>query len=167
MSNAGFGNAVYDSEEDYEVLVASANPQPTNPQSNTVSNYGCNDYPYVCNIPSPAQPDPDIAFAMNILGSFAEAVDDVALGGVAAAISLWNDPSLSNAVMTGGSFIPYVGWGFGVTGLVYSGAQWITNHVMLPMFNAIPGDNTGNGNGQLVPSPDATDSSWCAAVGGC
>ncbi len=69
------------------------------------------------------------------------------LGRVGAAVSVRNDHGVQNLVMTGASFVPVVGEAVGAVGIVYDvgdfAGHWITNNIMAPMINAIPGKYYG------------------------
>jgi hypothetical protein len=89
------------------------------------------------------------------------------LGRVGAAISVVNDPSATNLVMTGAAFVPVLGEGVGaVTAVQDVGmpvAEGITNHVIAPMFDAAPPQNIEDGSGHLIPNPALMDE--CQALG--
>jgi hypothetical protein len=86
---------------------------------------------------------------------------------VGAALSVANDPSPQNLLMTGIAFVPVVGEAVG--GVTFVGdvgalaGQGITDNVMAPMINAIPGDTMGNGNGISIQTPEA----HCVTSGSC
>jgi RHS repeat-associated protein len=116
---------------------------------------------------SESEPNPYIAVGTDALGVAGAATGHPGLGYAGSAISVENDPSVPNLVMTGASFVPVVGEAVGaVTAVQDVGllvGKWITNNVMAPMINSIPGNTMDNGNGISIPTPEAQ----CVASGMC
>jgi hypothetical protein len=116
---------------------------------------------------SESEPNPYVAVGTDALGVVGAATDHPGLGYVGSAISLKNDLSAPNLVMTGMSFVPFVGEAVGAVTAVQDvgmlAGKWITNNVMSPTINAIPGNTMDNGNGISIPTPEAQ----CVASGMC
>jgi len=116
---------------------------------------------------SESEPNPYVAVGTDALGVAGAATGHPGLGRVGAAISVTNDPSVPNLVMTGMSFVPVVGEAVGAVTAVQDvgllAGKWITNNVMAPMINAIPGNTMDNGNGISIPTPEKAceDSGMC------
>lgn len=113
------------------------------------------------------EPNPYVAIGTDVLGIAGEATHHASLGRVGAAISVANDPSATNLVMTGGAFVPVLGEGIGAVAAVQDVAapvaRGFVDHVMTPMFNAAPPQNIEDGNGHLIPNPALMDE--CQAMG--
>lgn len=116
---------------------------------------------------SESEPNPYVAVGTDALGVAGAATGHPTLGYVGSAISVNNDPSVPNLVMTGMSFVPVVGEAVGAVTAVQDvgllAGQWITNHVMAPMLNAAPAQTMDDGNGHTIPTPEAQ----CVASGMC
>jgi len=116
---------------------------------------------------SESEPNPYVAVGTDALGIAGAAAGHPTAGYVGSAISVKNDPSVPNLVMTGMSFVPVVGEAVGAVTAVQDvgllAGKWITNNVMAPMINAIPGNTMDNGNGISIPTPEAQ----CVASGMC
>lgn len=116
---------------------------------------------------SESEPNPYVAVGTDALGIAGAATGHPTAGYVGSAISVKNDPSVPNLVMTGMSFVPVVGEAVGAVTAVQDvgllAGKWITNNVMAPMINAIPGNTMDNGNGISIPTPEAQ----CVASGMC
>ena len=164
MSNTGYGNTVLDSQGDYAVLVASANSQPNNPQSNTASND--------CNVPYPCASNPDQpnsgSFMSELLGLLGVAADEPWIGVAGALISEASDPSPENTAINEAlistALIPGAGEAVGLIALGYSVGQWITNNVTAGILNAAP-TKTITINGQDVNAPMFYEDNLCGNLG--
>jgi hypothetical protein len=114
-----------------------------------------------------AEPNGYVTAAADALSVAGAATGHASLGRVGAAMSVGNDHGVQNLVMTGASFVPVVGEAVGAVGIVYDvgdfAGHWITNNIMSPMINAIPGNTMDNGNGISIPTPEAQ----CVASGMC
>jgi hypothetical protein len=107
------------------------------------------------------EPNQKVALGADALGVVGEATGHAVLGYAGSALSLANDPSVQNAVMTGTAFVPVVGEAVGAVGVVSdvgtSVGNFITNHIEAPMFNAAPTQNIDDGNGHMIPNPALAD----------
>jgi hypothetical protein len=87
------------------------------------------------------------------------------IGYVGAGVGL--DGTIPNAVITGLSLVPVIGPYVGAAQAFYdvglATGQFITNHVLAPMFNAAP-PQTINANGYSMPNPALMNE--CQALGG-
>jgi RHS repeat-associated protein len=104
-----------------------------------------------------SEPNPSVAVGTDALGIFGEATGRKGLGYVGSLISIANDHSFPNLVMTGFSLAPEIGGPVGAVAAVQDVGllvgQWITNNITAPIFNAAPPD-TINVNGHTLPDPD-------------
>jgi RHS repeat-associated protein len=105
-----------------------------------------------------SEPNQAVAVGADALALAGAATGHPGLGGrVGAAISVANDPSVPNLVMTGMSFVPVVGEAVGAVTAVQDvgllAGHWITDNVMAPMLNAAPPQMINDGNGLSIPNP--------------
>jgi RHS repeat-associated protein len=95
------------------------------------------------------------------LGVLAVVGDSGKLGAASAIISLANDHSPENLIMTGVGLIPGPDVPIAIGTAAYDGSQFITNQILAPVFNAAPTQNinvdVGNGNLLTIPNPALDD----------
>jgi RHS repeat-associated protein len=105
--------------------------------------------------------NPYVALGADALGIVGTATGHPVLGYAGSAMSVMNDHSSLNLLMTGFSFVPVLGEGVAALGVVQDvgllAGQAFTDHVTAPMFNAAPPQMIDNGNGQLIPNPALMD----------
>jgi hypothetical protein len=114
-----------------------------------------------------SEPSPYVTVGLDVLGAAATVSGH---DNVAKAIAVGNgsyDPSPVNLAINGGLLAPGVlGEAFGPIGLIYDagslGGGVVTNNIMAPMLEAIPG-NTMNANDVSIQTPEArcVDSNMC------
>jgi RHS repeat-associated protein len=114
------------------------------------------------------EPNPYVSLGLDALGTAATLTGRDGLAKGAAIGSGFYDPSPMNLLLNGGSLVPgTLGEAFGPITVVYDAGGLaggvVTNNIMAPMINAIPGNTMGNGNGISIPTPEAT----CVANGFC
>jgi hypothetical protein len=116
----------------------------------------------------PSGPNPYVSVGADALSIAGAATGHPAVGYAGAAISVKNDPSPANLILTGASFVPGLGEAVGAetavqdVGLLVG--KWVTNNIMAPVLAAAPPDTIDDGNGHTIPAPNATD--VCEALGG-
>ena len=114
------------------------------------------------------EPNPYVSLGLDALGTAATLTGHDGLAKGASIGSGFYDPSPMNLLLNGGSLVPgTLGEAFGPITVVYDAGGLaggvVTNNIMAPMINAIPGNTMGNGNGISIPTPEAT----CVANGFC
>lgn len=110
----------------------------------------------------PAEPNPAVTVASNALSVLGAATHSGKVGAVGAVLGLANHPDPAELGLIGMSLVPGVDETGVALGAVYDGGMLvgngITNNVMVPMLNAIPGPTIGvTGDGQEVQAPDLSD----------
>jgi hypothetical protein len=86
-----------------------------------------------------------------MLSIFGSATDNPEIEAFGAYIGLENNQTFQNDLMTAVSLVPVFG---PAVSLGWFSANFITNYVMLPMFQSTPG-----------PGPQDADDNWCGVVG--
>jgi RHS repeat-associated protein len=135
-------------------------------------NYGMRESVTIRITPAPdveREPNPYVAAGTDALGLIGEATGHSSLGSLGAVISVANDHSAQNVIMTGMGFVPVIGEAAAAVSAVedvgYLAAQKFVDKVLTPMFNAAPPQNIEDGNGHLIPNPGLMDD--CQGLDGC
>jgi len=114
------------------------------------------------NQPNPG-PNPYVTAATDVAGIVAAVSDNAKLGAATAVISLANDHSAQNIMLTGAGFVPELSVPSAFIGAEADLLGFVAQDVMEGMINAIPGEKMSDGNGQLIPNPGLMDE--CDVVG--
>ncbi len=113
--------------------------------------------PQECGGGGAGEPNPYVTAFADSLATAGVATGQPMLGKVGAGISLINDPSVENDVMTVASVVPdTLGDAAGALGILYDvgglAGCFIVNNVMAPMLNSLPPQNIDT-NGISSPNP--------------
>jgi RHS repeat-associated protein len=101
--------------------------------------------------PPSNQSNPLVDLGGQMLSIFGSATDNPEIEAFGAYIGLENNQTFQNDLMTAVSLVPVFG---PAVSLGWFSANFITNYVMLPMFQSTPG-----------PGPQDADDNWCGVVG--
>jgi RHS repeat-associated protein len=115
----------------------------------------------------PSEPIGYVTAGTDAAGVVAALSDYGKLGAASAVISLANDRSPQNIILTGAGFLPELSVPSSVIGAESDLLNFEVQTVGKGMINAIPADKIPDGNGHLIDSPNATAATnMCEALGG-
>jgi hypothetical protein len=100
----------------------------------------------------------DATDAAGLIAPFAGKAGKYGLGPVSSVISRWNDPSPTNIAMTViPLFVEEATVPLAVIGVAKDGSDFVANQVIIPVFtpDALQSDTIEDGNGILLPAPNA------------
>jgi len=110
-----------------------------------------------------SEPNQAVTLGADAAAGVAAATDSTRLGGVAAGVSVLNDPSPQNLSMNALSLVPIpeVGQAVAATTLVMDAGKvagnFISDVVLKPMLNSLPPQNINDGSGHMIPNPALQD----------